>query len=85
MPFAATWIDREIIIVSEGSQRKMNITWYDLRVKSKIRHKKLIYEIETDSQRKQTGGCQGGGSGGRDKLGIWNYQIQTNKQQNPTI
>ena len=47
MPFAATWIDREIIIVSEGSQRKMNITWYDLRVKSKIRHKKLIYEIET--------------------------------------
>ena len=54
-------------------------------MKSKIRHKKLIYEIETDSQRKQTGGCQGGGSGGRDKLGIWNYQIQTNKQQNPTI
>ena len=26
MPFAATWVDLEIIILSEGSQRKTNIT-----------------------------------------------------------
>ena len=35
MPFAATWMDLELIIVSEVSQRKTNITWYSLYAKSK--------------------------------------------------
>ena len=30
MPFAAAWMDREIIILSEVSQRKTNIIWYHL-------------------------------------------------------
>ena len=33
MPFAATWMDLEIIIVSEVSQT--NIIWYHLYVESK--------------------------------------------------
>ena len=35
MPFAATWMDLELIIVSEVSQRKTNITWYSLYAESK--------------------------------------------------
>ena len=35
IPFAATWIDLEIIVVSEVSQTKTNIIWYHLYVKSK--------------------------------------------------
>ena len=34
MPFAATWMDLEIVILSEVSQRKTNII-YHLYVKSK--------------------------------------------------
>ena len=36
MPFAATWMDLGIIVLSEVSQRKTNITWYHLYVESKI-------------------------------------------------
>ena len=35
IPFAATWMDLEIIIVSEVSQRKANIISYHLYVESK--------------------------------------------------
>ena len=38
MPSAATWMDLEIIILSEASQTKMNIL-YHLNVESKIWHK----------------------------------------------
>ena len=36
MPFAATWMDLEIIIPSVVSQRKPNTVLYHLNVKSKI-------------------------------------------------
>ena len=39
MPFAATWMDQEVIILSEMSQRKTNIIWYRLYVESKKRYK----------------------------------------------
>ena len=39
MPFAATWMDLEIIILSEVSQTKTNIIWYHVYVKSKEKHK----------------------------------------------
>ena len=35
MPFTATWMDLEIIILSEISQRKTNIIWYHPYVESK--------------------------------------------------
>ena len=36
MPFATTWMDLEIIILNEVSQKKTNIIWYHLYVESKI-------------------------------------------------
>ena len=55
MPFGATWIDLEIIILSELSQRKTNILWYHLQIESiKKDTNELIYKAETDSLRKLT-------------------------------
>ena len=34
MPFVATWMDLEIIILSEVSQTETNIIWYHLYVES---------------------------------------------------
>ena len=49
MPFAATWMDFEIIVLSEVGQTKTNIT-YHLYVESKKHDtNKLIYRTETDS------------------------------------
>ena len=39
MPFAATWMDLEIITLSEVRQRKTNTIWYHLYVESKIWYK----------------------------------------------
>ena len=39
MAFAATWMDLEIIILSEVRQKKANIIWYNLYVESKTWHK----------------------------------------------
>ena len=51
MPFAATWMDLEIIILSEVSQTNKNIIWYHLYVESKKNDiNALIYETEIDSQ-----------------------------------
>ena len=36
MPFAATWMDLDIIILSEVSKRKTNTIWYHLYVESKM-------------------------------------------------
>ena len=50
MPFAATWMDLEIITLSEVRQRKTNTIWYHLHVESKNDTNELIYKTETDSQ-----------------------------------
>ena len=54
MPFAATLMDLEIIILREVSQRKKNIIWYQLCVESKKKNDtdELIYK--TYSQTMET-------------------------------
>ena len=68
MPFSATWIDLEIIILSEVSQTKADIIWYHLYVESKKNTNELIYKTETVLQIQNTNlqlpkGKDGGGEG----------------------
>ena len=39
MPFAATWMELETLILSEISQKKTNTIWYHLYLVSNIQHK----------------------------------------------
>ena len=51
MPFAATWMDLEILVWSEVNQRKTNIIWYSLYVESKKNDtNELIYDRDRDPQ-----------------------------------
>ena len=50
LPFTATWIDLEYIILSEIGQTKTNIIWYHLYVESKNNTNESIYKTETGSQ-----------------------------------
>ena len=51
MPFAATWMDLEIIILSEVSQKKKDkYHMISLMWNLKYDTNELIYETETDSQ-----------------------------------
>ena len=43
MPFAATWIDLDVIILSEVKQTKTNILWYNLYVETKKKRYKWSY------------------------------------------
>ena len=72
MPFAAIWIDLEIIILSEVSQTNTNII-YHLYVESKkvIQMNLFTKQKQTHRLRKQTYDYQRGKVGGRDKLAVW--------------
>ena len=48
--FAATWMDLEIIILSEVSQRKSNIIYHLYVESKKYDTNELIYKTGTDSQ-----------------------------------
>ena len=74
MPFAATWIELEIIILSEvKSQRKRQIPYhlYVESLKKKIQMNLFTKQKQTHSLQKQTYGYQRGNMWGRDKLGVW--------------
>ena len=70
MSFAATWMEPEIIILSDISQRQIlyDITYtWNLKVSAN----EFIYKIETDSQTKNKLKVSKGERGRRDKLGVW--------------
>ena len=66
MPFAATWMDLEIIILSEVSQTKTNIIWYQLYVEFKKMVQMNLFTKQKLSHwcRKQTCGYRGEKVGG---------------------
>ena len=71
MPFVATQMDLEIIILNEVSQRKINIIWYNLYGKSKNSDTdEFTYkQKQIHRHRKQAYGHQREKVRGRDRLG----------------
>ena len=71
MPFAGTWMDLEIIILSKVSQkRKTNTIWYHLYVESKIWHKWVYLQNKnrlTNIENRLVIAKGGGGGGGEEK------------------
>ena len=65
MPFAGTWIQLTIIILSEVSQKKINNTiWYHVYVESKIGHTQAyLWNRKSHRCREQTGVAKGEGRG----------------------
>ena len=75
MPFATIWMDLEMIILSEVSQRKINILWYHLHVESnKNSMNGLIYKTEIEILKANLWllkGILGWVGAESDKLGDW--------------
>ena len=72
MPSAATWMDLDIIRLSQKEKDKYHIISHAWNLKYDTN--KLIYETETDSRhREQTCGFQGGGLavGVGGGFGVW--------------
>ena len=88
MPFAATQMDLEIIILNEVRKRKQNAIWYHLYVESKIQEKSTYLQNKNRFiYREQTCGCQEGGErNGSLGLAEVNYYTQwLDKQQGPAV
>ena len=79
MLFAATWIDPEILILSEDSGRQ---TPYDITYMQNLKKdtNELICRTEKDSQtlkNLQLPKGTGDRSGGREGLGVWDWHLHT--------
>ena len=93
MPFAETWMDLEIIILSEVSQTKTNIIWYSLYEESKkrmIQMNLFTKQKQTQRLREWTCGYQWGRVEGKNRLGVWNWYVHTaifkiDNQQGPAV
>ena len=68
MPFAATWMDLETLILSEGSQKdKYHIILVICHIYNTAQMNLFTKQKQTDIYREPTCGCQGGeGWGGMD-------------------
>ena len=71
MSLAATWMDLEIIILSEVSQRKTNII-YNLYMESKKQYKWTYLQNRNRLMDIENKHAYQRGWKGRDKLGVWN-------------
>ena len=73
LPFAATWMNLEIVILSEVRQRKTNTMWYCLYVESKKKMAQMnLFTKQSQRCRKQTWLPREKGEG-RDKLGVGDW------------
>ena len=73
MPFATTWMDLEIITLSEVSQKEKD-KYHMICYMWDLKHdtNELTYETETDSQTQRTDLWLPRGRGGREGwIGIW--------------
>ena len=74
MPFAATWMDLEIIMLSEVSQAEKDKYHMISLVCGILKNgtNELIYKIEADSDfRNKLRVTKGEECRGRDRLGVW--------------
>ena len=79
--FETTWMNLEIIILSEVRQRKIDIIWYHLYVESKTNE--LTYKTEKlisiKMVKKKLMVTKGKGGEGGNKLGVWINRYTSNK------
>ena len=74
MPFVATWMDLEIIILSEVSQKekdKYHVISLICGIQNRMKMNIPTKQKQTHRHREHTCGCQGGWVWGRDGLGVW--------------
>ena len=72
MPLAVTWMDLEIIILSEVSQKEKQMP-YDITYMWNLKYdtNEQIYKTQTYRHREQTCGCRGGWGGGEKDWELW--------------
>ena len=73
MPFAATWMDLEVIILSKYDKYREGQVLYVIISMWSVKRdaNEVMYETETDSQTQKTNLWLTKGKGGGDTLGIW--------------
>ena len=71
MPFAATWMKLEIVILSKLDRKRQIL--YDIIYMWYLKNNtnESIYKTETDSQTQKTNLWLPKGKGGRGNLGVW--------------
>ena len=80
MPFAATWMQLEILTLSEVSQKekdKYHMKLLICGISNMVQMNLPTKQKQTHRHREQTCGCQGRGGREWDRLGVWGQQMQT--------